>query len=99
MSSDGTAEDEDAFTVPDVMQWLTGQSHRHLLLSEREAFTITVHFDHTCAERMPNHTICYPVVSACTQTITIPTAHCLDYCDFKANMETAIKFGAGFYRI
>lgn len=96
---DGTAGDEDALTVPDVMQWLTGQSHRHLLLSERETFKVTVHFDHTCVERMPDHTICYPVVSACTQTITFPTVHCLDYCDFKANMETAVKCGTGFYRI
>ncbi|XP_072560331.1 uncharacterized protein [Paramormyrops kingsleyae] len=94
---DGTAED--ALSVPEVMQWLTGQSHRHLLLSERENFKITVHFDHTCMERMPSHTICYPVVSACAQAITFPTAHCVHYSDFKNNVATAIKCGAGFHRL
>ncbi len=67
---DGNTEDEESLSVSKVMQWLSGQAHRHLLLSERQAFKITVLFDHTCMERMPDHRICYPVVSACTQTIT-----------------------------
>ncbi|XP_076858389.1 uncharacterized protein LOC143512215 isoform X2 [Brachyhypopomus gauderio] len=96
---DGTTEDEDPLSVPQVLQWLTGQSHRHLLLSERENFKIVVHFDHTCIERMPSHTICYPLVSACTHTITFPTAHFVQYYEFKENIATAIKCGAGFYRI
>ncbi|XP_049329197.1 uncharacterized protein LOC107197441 [Astyanax mexicanus] len=98
---DGTTEDDaaDALSVPRVLQWLTGQSHRHLLLSERENFKIKVHFDHTCMERIPNHTICFPLVSACAQSITFPTAHCVHYSEFKENMTAAIKCGAGFYRI
>lgn len=99
ISPDGTSEDEDAITVPQVMQWLTGQSHSHLLLSERQAFKIMVNFDSTCLERMPNHTVCYPIVSACTQTVTFPMAHCCNYSSFKENMATAIKCGVGFHRI
>ncbi|KAJ7993645.1 hypothetical protein DPEC_G00256800 [Dallia pectoralis] len=42
--------------VPQVMQWLSGQAHRHLLLSDREAFKITVQATH------------FAIVRACTQT-------------------------------
>ncbi|XP_070405296.1 uncharacterized protein [Nothobranchius furzeri] len=94
---DGSAED--GLSVPDVMQWLTGQAHRHLLLSERETFKIHVNFDHTCMERMPQHTTCYPVVSACTQTITFPSVHFVNKNDFNEKMETAVKSGAGFHLI
>lgn len=80
---DGDSEDEEALSVSKVMQWLSGQAHRHLLLSERQAFKITVLFDHTCMECMPDHRICYPVVSACTQTITFPTAHLTSLNEFK----------------
>lgn len=92
-------EDEEALSVPQVMQWLTGQSHKHLLLSERQAFKITVNFDHTCMERMPSHTVCFPIVSACTQTITFPTAHFSDLNEFKENMKAAMKHGACFNRV
>ncbi|XP_078019033.1 G2/M phase-specific E3 ubiquitin-protein ligase-like isoform X2 [Epinephelus lanceolatus] len=68
------ATSEDTPTVPSVMQWITGQAHRHLLLSDRQNFKITVKFDHDC-HNMPNHIICYPTVSACTDTITFPVAH------------------------
>lgn len=91
------ATSEDITTVPSVMQWITGQAHRHLLLSDRQNFKITVKFDHDC-HKMPNHTICYPTVSACTDTITFPVAHMSDYGSFKNVMTTAIKYGAGFDR-
>lgn len=97
ISPDGTTDD--GLSVPHVLQWLSGQSHRHLLLAERQAFKIVINFDHTCVERLPNHTICYPIVSACTNTMTIPTAHLVNYADFKDSMTTAIKCGAGFFRI
>lgn len=91
------ATSEDITTVPSVMQWITGQAHRHLLLSDCQNFKITVKFDHDC-HKMPNHTICYPTVSACTDTITFPVAHMSDYGSFKNVMTTAIKYGAGFDR-
>uniref|UniRef100_A0A673XSW7 HECT domain-containing protein n=1 Tax=Salmo trutta TaxID=8032 RepID=A0A673XSW7_SALTR len=80
--------DEDTgepLSVPSVMQWQTGQ--------------IVVILDHTCLQRMPNHTVCYPVVRACTNTITFPTAHLRDDDAFKSNIETAIKYGARFDRV
>ncbi len=96
---DGNPEDEEALSVSKVMQWLSGQAHRHLLLSERQAFKITVIFDHTCMEHMLDHRICYPVVSACTQTITFPTTHLTRINEFKENMKIAVQKGAYFYRI
>lgn len=98
---DAQPEDEDGETlsVPAVMQWMTGQAHRHLFVSEREQFEIAIKFDHNCVEQMPGHTICYPIVSACTNTITLPTAHLGNYESFKSNLLTAIKFGASFDRV
>ncbi|XP_057179711.1 uncharacterized protein LOC130547625 [Triplophysa rosa] len=96
---DDDSVDEEALSVPWVMQWLTGQSHKHLLLSERQAFKITVQFDHACMQRMPSHTLCFPIVSACTQTITFPTAHFSNLSEFKENMKVAVKHGACFYRL
>ncbi len=96
---DGNPEDEEALSVSKVMQWLSGQAHRHLLLSERQAFKVTVLCDHTCMERMPNHRICYLVVSACTQTTTFPTAHLTSLNEFKENMKIAVQQGAYFYRV
>ncbi|RVE67609.1 hypothetical protein OJAV_G00104750 [Oryzias javanicus] len=88
--------DEDQLTVPKVMQWLTGQAHRHLQLSERERFKITVCFEHACFERMPDHSVCFPVVSACAQTITFPTAHLGTYEEFQQNLTTAITCAKEF---
>ncbi|NP_001410325.1 si:dkey-14o1.20 [Danio rerio] len=96
---DGDPEDEEALCVSKVMQWLSGQAHVHLLLSERQYFKTTVQFDHTCMERMPDHRICYPVVSAWTQTITFPTAHSTSLNEFKENMKIAVQQGAYFYRV
>lgn len=96
---DEDSADKEVLSVPRVMQWLTGQSHRHLLLSERQAFKITVQFDHTCMERMPSHTICFPIVSACTQTITFPTAHFSNVNEFKEKMKAAMKHGDCFDRV
>lgn len=90
---------EDQLSVPKVTQWFTGQSHRHLLLSQRERFKITVCFDHDCFERMPDHSSCFPVVSACSQTVTFPTAHFCTYEEFKLNLTTAITCAKDFLMI
>ncbi|XP_077091356.1 G2/M phase-specific E3 ubiquitin-protein ligase-like [Siphateles boraxobius] len=86
-------------TVPRVMQWITGQGHKPLLLSEQNAFQIIFKFDHDCQERMPQHTICYPIVSACTQTITFPVAHMTTYENFRQVIVQAIKSGEEFSRV
>ncbi|XP_030580690.1 uncharacterized protein LOC115777020 isoform X2 [Archocentrus centrarchus] len=75
-------------SVPTVVQWLTGQRHKPLLPSERADFKINVRFDHLCKEKNPGHHICYPLVSACTNTVTFPVAHMNTYterCDNNSN--------------
>ncbi|XP_073719583.1 uncharacterized protein [Misgurnus anguillicaudatus] len=86
-------------TVPKVMQWITGQGHKPLLLSEEKAFQIIFKFDHDCIVRMPQHTICYPIVSACTNTVTFPAVHMATYEDFKSVIVEAIMSGGEFSRV
>uniref|UniRef100_A0A1A7XIP7 HECT domain-containing protein n=5 Tax=Iconisemion striatum TaxID=60296 RepID=A0A1A7XIP7_9TELE len=89
----------EVLTVSTVMQWMTGQSHKHLLESERQTFKIKLRFDHNCLDHSPGHTVCFPIVSACTNTVTLPTVHLQDYESFKTNMKTAVKYGASFDRV
>ncbi|XP_013854993.1 uncharacterized protein LOC106510815 [Austrofundulus limnaeus] len=95
----GETEQMQALNVPMVMQWMTGQAHKHLLVSDRNAFKITIIFDHNCLQHTPGHTVCYPLVSACTSTVTFPMAHLEDYESFRSNLHTAITHGASFDRL
>uniref|UniRef100_A0A8C8IV87 Uncharacterized protein n=1 Tax=Oncorhynchus tshawytscha TaxID=74940 RepID=A0A8C8IV87_ONCTS len=78
--------------------YLADRAATHTCLSQREKLKMVIIFDHSCLERMPNYTVCYPV-SAYTKTITFPTAHLRDYDAFKSNIETAIKYSARFDRV
>uniref|UniRef100_A0A8C2GTN1 Uncharacterized protein n=1 Tax=Cyprinus carpio TaxID=7962 RepID=A0A8C2GTN1_CYPCA len=42
----GAEVEKSYLTVPRVMQWITGQGHKPLLLSEQKAFQIVFRFDH-----------------------------------------------------
>ena len=86
-------------SIPIVMQWLTGQGHKPLLPSDQATFKIKVKFDHQCKERMPGHVICFPLVSACTNTITLPVAHMKTYTEFRDVMTVAIRMGREFSRV
>ena len=88
-----------SLSVQTVMQWLTGQRHKPLLPSERAYFKIHVRFEHHCQEQMPGHRICYPLVSACTNTITLPVAHMNTYPEFRDVMTVAIRMSRGFVRV
>lgn len=62
---DGTAGE--TLTVPSFMRRMTGQAL--LVLANQCTFKITVKFDHHCPNAMP---VCYPSVSAHTDTVTFP---------------------------
>lgn len=79
--------------VGKVMQWMTGQRHRPILPNELRDFSITVKFFHDCDT---THTICFPSVSACTRTITFPTAHLKTFHDFKFVMKMAVRHAESF---
>uniref|UniRef100_A0A669B349 HECT domain-containing protein n=1 Tax=Oreochromis niloticus TaxID=8128 RepID=A0A669B349_ORENI len=75
------------------------QSHVPILPDEKRHFKITCKFDHECKERLGDHSICYPVVSACTCTVTFPVQHLDTYTMFKTIMSPAVRYGGGFHRV
>lgn len=86
--------------VSKFCQWLTGQSHIPLSHADRENFKIVIEFDHDCSVRYGTHTICYPVVNACTRSVTFPIAHLsCTYMEFKNVISQAITHGYEFGRI
>lgn len=84
-------------TVPSVLQWLTGQAHKPVLSSEKNNFEIHIKFNHGCQEE--EHDICFPIVSACTNTITFPVAHMSTNSEFKHVLTLALRFGSTFGRV
>lgn len=80
-------------TAGKVMQWMTGQRHKPILPSDQKDFNITVKFNHDCDA---NHAVCFPTVSACTRTITFPTAHLKTLNEFKNILGIAMKYGESF---
>ncbi|XP_039471891.1 G2/M phase-specific E3 ubiquitin-protein ligase-like [Oreochromis aureus] len=59
------------FVTGKILKWMTGQSHVPILPDEKRHFKITCKFDHECKERLGDHSICYPVVSASTVTFVL----------------------------
>uniref|UniRef100_A0A3P9CJG8 HECT domain-containing protein n=1 Tax=Maylandia zebra TaxID=106582 RepID=A0A3P9CJG8_9CICH len=92
-------EKSESLAVHHVLQWMTGQSHVPILPDEKRHFKITCKFDHECKEQLGDHSICYPVVSACTCTVTFPVQHLDTYTVFKTIMSAAVKYGGGFHRV
>lgn len=89
--TDRAAGETEPLAVPHVLQWMTGQSHIPMLPDEERHFKITCNFDHNCRERLGDHAVCYPIVSACTQTVTFPVQHLSTYTDFRRIMSEAVK--------
>ena len=56
-------------SVKGILGWLTGQQHYS------DDLLITVKFEHDCLIKNPNHTICFPIVSACSMEIVLPVVH------------------------
>ena len=84
-----------SISIPKVMGWLTGLQHKPL---SGEKLQITIHFDHDCLERNPKHTVCFPLISACAKTVTLPVAHLKTLQDFKELFITAFCKGQSFAR-
>ncbi|XP_051802261.1 uncharacterized protein LOC110964566 isoform X1 [Acanthochromis polyacanthus] len=99
VETDSAECDKQPLTVPHVLQWMTGQSHIPILPDEKRHFKITCNFDHDCRERLGDHSVCYPIVSACTQTVTFPIQHLSTYNEFRRIMSEALRYGFGFHRV
>lgn len=61
-----------SLSVPGIMGWLTGSQHKPI---SGKRFKIPVYFDHDCLKNNSGHSVCFPVVSACAQSITFPVQH------------------------
>uniref|UniRef100_A0A8D0CUY2 HECT domain-containing protein n=1 Tax=Sander lucioperca TaxID=283035 RepID=A0A8D0CUY2_SANLU len=79
-------------------QWLTGQAHIPLSHADREGFSITIEFDHDCQVRFGTHSICYPIVNACSCSVTFPVAHLTTQEEFRRVIAQAITYGYDFGR-
>lgn len=85
-------------TVSSILQWLTGQAHVPITSTERARFRIQIEFDHDCEVRYGTHTICFPVVNACSHCITFPTKHLSCYPEFASVMTQAVSNSREFGR-
>ncbi|XP_063042089.1 uncharacterized protein zgc:112970 [Engraulis encrasicolus] len=88
-----------SLSIPMLLQWLTGQQHKPLLPSARADFKVHVKFEHNCMENMPGHSICYPVVNACSNTVRLPVIHMSTFAEFKDVLCVAVCMGADFGRV
>ncbi|XP_048017316.1 uncharacterized protein LOC125280751 isoform X2 [Megalobrama amblycephala] len=93
----GDAE-QDKITVSSFMQWITGQGHVPITSAQREKFKIHVEFDHDCQLRYGQHSLCFPLVNACSCTVTLPTQHLGTNTEFLGIMRQAVSNSREFGR-
>ncbi|XP_057690814.1 G2/M phase-specific E3 ubiquitin-protein ligase-like isoform X2 [Corythoichthys intestinalis] len=89
-------EPRHGITPSRFLQWITGQGHIPILPSEKKDFAVIVKFNHDCSEEHGLHRICYPVISACAKTITLPVKHMRSYESFKSVLTEAFHLGQEF---
>ncbi|MEO0685726.1 MAG: hypothetical protein AAFY76_11955 [Cyanobacteria bacterium J06649_11] len=82
-------------TAQGMLQWITGQEHKPI---NPDGFYITVHFEHECFKKYPEHKLCYPIVSACGRSITLPVPHMKTEDDFNTILLTGYCQGQSFSR-
>ncbi|KAF3851759.1 hypothetical protein F7725_005114 [Dissostichus mawsoni] len=80
-------------TPATFLQWITGQGHVPLLPSEKKDFAVVIQFNHDCSADFGPHSVCYPVVTACAKTITLPVRHMRPYEKLKNILTEAFQLG------
>ncbi|KAK1897864.1 Ribosomal RNA small subunit methyltransferase H, partial [Dissostichus eleginoides] len=85
-------------TPATFLQWITGQGHVPLLPSKKD-FAVVIQFNHDCSADFGPHSVCYPVVTACAKTITLPVRHMRPYEKFKNILTEAFQLGQEFSNV
>ncbi|MEQ2223304.1 hypothetical protein ILYODFUR_035385 [Ilyodon furcidens] len=91
--------DSPVLTPSTFLQWLTGQGHIPVLLEEKRNFKLFVRFNHTCHIQYGVHAVCYPTVTACSNTVRLPVQHIQTYNEFKLVMTKAFHYGQAFHHV
>ena len=81
-------------SIPSILGWFTGQRHRSH--GPWQDLSIKVIFDHECKIRNPVHTVCYPVIHACSREVTLPVEHMSSTAEFEQILMTGFTHGYSF---
>ena len=81
-------------TIPRLLGWFTGQ--RHKSHGPWQNLSTKVIFDHECKSHNPLHTVCYPVIHACSREVTFPVEHMSTADKFELIFMTGFTHGYSF---
>ena len=83
-------------SIAKILGWFTGQRHR--AHGSWQDLSIEVIFDHECKIRNQLHTVCYPVIHACSREVTLPVQHMSSADEFEQIFMTGFTHGYSFGR-
>eukprot|EP00794_Sanderia_malayensis_P011644 gene11644-12842_t len=81
-------------SIARTLGWFIGQRHRSH--GPWQDLSIKVIFDHECKIRDPVHTVCYPVIHACSREVTPPVEHMSSTANFEQIFMTGFTHGQSF---
>uniref|UniRef100_A0A8C9XKL2 HECT domain-containing protein n=1 Tax=Sander lucioperca TaxID=283035 RepID=A0A8C9XKL2_SANLU len=84
--------------LQDFIQDMEDEGKFVVIVNKKESTRITIEFDHDCQVRFGTHSICYPIVNACSCSVTFPVAHLTTQEEFRRVIAQTITYGYDFGR-